>query len=121
MRFTVHQNYEIETKYQKLRYGLLDRISSDVFFKLGRGIVTSKWYIICYSISLLLHLKYQSSQNPFSSFNIFKVFHQTFEVINHTYSWVYSIFCSLACYRYSHAYIYPIQSLRGEVSSHCYR
>jgi hypothetical protein len=62
---------------------------SDVFSRLRKGIVTSRWYIICYLIPLLHHLAYQSSpgllqRNPFSSPNInfFKVFHQAFEFVN---------------------------------------
>jgi hypothetical protein len=33
---------------------------------------------------------------------------------------ILSIFCKVVCYRYSHTYLYPIQSLSGESSSHCY-
>ena len=91
MSLTVHQNYETEMIQPNTKTWIWSIRSnlSDVVYRLGKSIVTSRWYI-CYSISLLLHLKYQSSpglqqRNPFfssSNINIFKVLHQTFELIN---------------------------------------
>ena len=63
MCFTIHQNYETELIQPNTKTWIWSVISnlSDVVSRFGKGIVTSRWYIICYLIPLLHHLAYQSS------------------------------------------------------------
>jgi hypothetical protein len=63
MCFTVHQNYETELIQPNTKTWIWSVRSnlSDLFSRLGKVIVTSRWYIICYLIPLLHHLAYKSS------------------------------------------------------------
>ena len=63
MCFTVHQNYETELIQPNTKTWIWSVRSnlSDVVSRFGKGIATSRWYIICYLIPLLHHLAYQSS------------------------------------------------------------